>query len=783
MNRANTPNRRNRGLAILCLAIFLVPHVADAQLLWRSDPARGFDVFEGLEDWTGTGSIDPDPTGQHGDVYHMHVVDADGKDRVEVKGFRVDGANLRLAYGEEYYLGWRSMWQNIEPDPPRNWIAFFQIHGYGGDGCGAPLVLRTVGDGQLHLQYDPPFPNTPSVHIWSIPFEPGGWHSYVLRFRTTTNEADAHLQLWYDGVPQTFINGSTAYPALVWDKPQCGYIRQKWGLYRSGSHRGGGGDAYLVDARLARTYEEAAPPGSGGGGGGDPTPTPTRLPTPTPTPTPLPGLRYEAELVPRASFGATTAEQSDARNSRGKWMALLADGPGDSVEYTLANVPAGTYDLLMKYKSHPNRGILTMQLDDQPIGPAALDQYSNPPAYPEIPLATVRFASDGDHVVRQTVLDKNPAAGAYTASADLFILLRDETPPEIEVSDDITVEATGPSGAAVPFAVSAIDEKDGPVPVTVTPPSGSVFPLGETTVEAVAVDFGGNRATERFRVTVEDTTPPAISLPADIVAEATSASGAVVAFEAAAHDLVSGRVAVALSPPSGRTFALGQTSVTATAVDSAGNVGTRTFRVTVADRTPPVLTVPPGLTIGTCAQPNIGQATATDSVGVPAVTNDAPALFALGTTYVTWRAVDPSGNESRGVQRVIVELGDDASCCPAGTKVRVGTADTDVLLGTEGSDCLLGRGGNDVIDARGGNDFVTGGAGRDTIAGGFGDDLIDGGPGDDIIDAGPGDDVVKGRGGRDTIASGTGSDTVDGGADTDVCAIAPDARDSVVGCP
>jgi len=242
-------------------------------------------------------------------------------------------------------------------------------------------------------------------------------------------------------------------------------------------------------------------------------------------------------------------------------------------------------------------------------------------------------------------------------------------------------------------------------------------------------------------------------------------------------------VTVALSPPSGSMFALGQTSVTATAADSAGNVGTRTFRVTVADRTPPVLTVPPGLTIRACAQPNIGQATATDSVGFPTVTNDAPAVFALGTTYVTWRAVDPSGNESRGVQRVIVELGDDASCCPAGTKVRVGTADTDVLLGTEGSDCLLGRGGNDVIDARGGNDFVTGGAGRDTIAGGFGDDLIDGGPGDDIIDAGPGDDVVKGRSGRDTIAAGTGSDTVDGGADTDVCAIAPDARDSVVGCP
>jgi hypothetical protein len=437
----------------------------------------------------------------------------------------------------------------------------------------------------------------------------------------------------------------------------------------------------------------------------------------------------------------------------------------------------------MKYKSHPNRGVIAMQLDEQPIGPPSLDQYSNPPAYPEIPLGTVRFASDGDHVLRQTVLDKNPAAGAYTASADLFILRPDETPPEIEIPDDITVEAIGPAGAVVSFAASALDDKDGPIEVTVTPPSGSLFPLGETMVEATAVDFARNRATETFRVTVEDTTPPAIAVPADIVAEATGPQGAAVAFQATAQDLVSGTVAVTLAPTSGSTFPLGATTVSATAVDAAGNRGSRTFVVSVVDTTPPVLAVPPPITLTTCEQPNLGQATAIDAVGPAIITNDAPALFALGTTYVTWRAVDPSGNEARGVQRVTVELGDDASCCPAGTNVLAGTNKTDILVGTPGADCILGRGGNDVIDARGGDDFISGGAGNDTIAAGLGNDRVDGGPGDDIIDAGPGDDVVKGRAGRDTIAAGTGSDTVDGGPDTDICAVAPDGNDAVTGCP
>jgi hypothetical protein len=424
----------------------------------------------------------------------------------------------------------------------------------------------------------------------------------------------------------------------------------------------------------------------------------------SPTPTPPPGLRYEAELIPRASFGAPTAVQSDGQNSGGRWMALLADGAGDSVEYTLPNVPAGTFDVFMKYKSHPSRGILTMQLDDVPIGPPELDQYSNPPAYPEIFLGTVRFGAPSDHIVRQMTLGKNVKSGAFTLSADVFVLLPDTTPPTVNVPEDIVVEAQSPSGAAVAFNVSAVDDKDGDVPATATPPSGSVFPLGETTVDAVATDFAGNR-------------------------------------------------------------------------------GTATFVVRVVDTTPPVLTVPPDITIRACDRPDIGTASATDVASTPSVTNDAPSIFPLGLTVVTWRAVDPSGNAATGTQRVTAELGDDPSCCPIGTKVIVGSAASDVILGTAGSDCILSRGGNDVINALGGDDFISGGAGNDTIVAGFGNDLVMSGPGDDVVDAGPGDDIVNAGAGRDTVAAGPGSDIIDGGSDADVCAVPPDGVDQVVGCP
>jgi hypothetical protein len=178
------------------------------------------------------------------------------------------------------------------------------------------------------------------------------------------------------------------------------------------------------------------------------------------------------------------------------------------------------------------------------------------------------------------------------------------------------------------------------------------------------------------------------------------------------------------------------------------------------DKTKPTFTaVPPAITISACTSPNIGQAVAFDACGAT-VTNDAPAKFPLGTTTVTWTAVDPAGNRATATQKVSAILGDDPSCCPTGTNVMLGTAASDNIIGTEGSDCILARGGDDVIDARGGNDFVSGGVGRDNINGGFGNDVIFGGDGDDTIDSSVGDDFVDGGAGVNTCSGGTGTNKI-----------------------
>ncbi|MHB8860109.1 MAG: HYR domain-containing protein, partial [Thermoleophilia bacterium] len=93
-----------------------------------------------------------------------------------------------------------------------------------------------------------------------------------------------------------------------------------------------------------------------------------------------------------------------------------------------------------------------------------------------------------------------------------------------------------------------------------------------------------------------DTTPPVITIPGPVTAEATGPAGAAVSYTATATDLVDGSVATSCSPASGSTFALGVTAVSCTATDSHANTASAGFNVTVADTTAPVITVPAPVT-------------------------------------------------------------------------------------------------------------------------------------------------------------------------------------------
>jgi hypothetical protein len=100
-------------------------------------------------------------------------------------------------------------------------------------------------------------------------------------------------------------------------------------------------------------------------------------------------------------------------------------------------------------------------------------------------------------------------------------------------------------------------------------------------VIVTATDAAGNSSTKTLHVVVADTTRPTLTLPGNIIRDATSPAGVVVTYTASASDSVSPAVAVNCALPSGSTFPIGTTTVLCTATDGAGNTASGSFQVLV----------------------------------------------------------------------------------------------------------------------------------------------------------------------------------------------------------
>ena len=294
----------------------------------------------------------------------------------------------------------------------------------------------------------------------------------------------------------------------------------------------------------------------------------------------------------------------------------------------------------------------------------------------------------------------NQAATTFT------VTVIDTTPPTISTQADLSAEQSSPAGALVSFPTpSASDLVGGPLPVTCSPASGTVFPLGVTTVTCTASDASGNQATTTFTVTVLDTTPPTITAPGDQVVEQSSLGGAALSFaEPSATDVCDVTPAVTCSPAPGTVFPLGVTTVTCTATDTSGNQAATTFTITVQDTTPPVLTCPPDVQIASpdgnpvpASDPQVvawlTQASASDVCDAsPTISHDATSFPVGVPTTVTFVATDASGNSvtcertvTAEAVRIKITYPAEGACLPAPATVAwitSGSPTNVVLTGT-----------------------------------------------------------------------------------------------------
>ena len=115
----------------------------------------------------------------------------------------------------------------------------------------------------------------------------------------------------------------------------------------------------------------------------------------------------------------------------------------------------------------------------------------------------------GKTVVTLTVTDFHGASTSCTA----IVTAIENVPPSLTVPAPIVVSNDpGKCDAIVLFLVTATDNCPG-VTVVSTPPSGSTFPKGTTTVTSVATDAGGNKTSKTFTITVTPrNAPPTLSI-------------------------------------------------------------------------------------------------------------------------------------------------------------------------------------------------------------------------------------------------------------------------------
>jgi hypothetical protein len=250
---------------------------------------------------------------------------------------------------------------------------------------------------------------------------------------------------------------------------------------------------------------------------------------------------------------------------------------------------------------------------------------------------------EGEYEIRVYATDVGSAPRVYGPATLSVIELVIVAPPLLFVPEVLVVPATGPTGANVTYPVEAVSQGGTGLTVSCTPPSGSLIPLGQTSVTCTATDSVGSTS-QSFTVYVADYTPPVFtSIPEDI-----STTDPVVTFVLAATDDIDGsNVIIGCDPPSGATFPFGTTNVQCIAYDQSFNPAYASFNVTVAGG-PPVLTLPPNIVeeATSAAGAVVNYTVTATNEGVISCSPASGSTFPIANTTVNCTATNAAGSRS-----------------------------------------------------------------------------------------------------------------------------------------
>ncbi|XP_030830190.1 uncharacterized protein LOC588928 isoform X5 [Strongylocentrotus purpuratus] len=258
----------------------------------------------------------------------------------------------------------------------------------------------------------------------------------------------------------------------------------------------------------------------------------------------------------------------------------------------------------------------------------------------------------GNTTVTYTSTD---AAGNIDICTFLITVADNENPVISGCPTDQSVNTdSGRATAVVKWTSPTATDNSGNQTLTSSHNRGDLFPIGNTTVTYTSTDAAGNIDICTFLITVADNENPVISgCPTDQSVNTDSGRAtAVVKWTSPTATDNSGNQTLTSSHNRGDLFPIGNTTVTYTSTDAAGNIDICTFLITVADNENPVIS---GCPTDQSVNTDSGRATAvvkwtpptaTDNSGNQTLTSshNRGDLFPIGNTTVTYTSTDAAGN-------------------------------------------------------------------------------------------------------------------------------------------